>query len=362
LVDIGKLMLGVVWNGESVTATDIISTRPLAAQVLKGKTPMQVVQIVPLLFSVCGRAQGAAAVAALQAAQQTGKPASATLGRMIACEAMQEHLWRLLLNWPELLGLEQQEQRFAAWYALLRKIGTGEAGMAEFLQQFERDALGMPAAEWLAMRSFAELRAWWQSTDSPLADTLAKLAELERHRQDVNESRLLPAWSAAEAQQACAGGWDAEFAARPQWQGAAAETGAWSYFADSPLLRDVRQQSGSKALARVLARLADVVAMAGGDFRARLDASSPAAGEGVAVARTARGLLLHRASLDGDKVADYMIVAPTEWNFHPDGAFAQGMRGLQEHDGGMLEHRAQIEALSLDPCVAYEVEIRNSDA
>jgi hypothetical protein len=362
LVDVGKLRLGVVWDGESVTATDIISTRPMAAQVLKGKTPMQVVQIVPLLFSVCGRAQGAAAVAALQAAQQTGKPVSATLGRMIACEAMQEHLWRLLLNWPELLGLPQQEQRFAAWYALLRKIAAGEADMAVFLQQFERDALGMPAAEWLAMSSFAELRAWWQSTDSPLADTLAKLAELEQHRQDVNESRLLPAWSAAEAQQACAGSWVAEFAARPQWQGAAAETGAWSYFADSPLLRDVRQQSGSKALTRVLARLADVVAMAGGDFAARLDASSPAAGEGIAVARTARGLLLHRVSLDGDKVADYMIVAPTEWNFHPDGAFAQDMRGLQEHDGGMLEYRAQIEALSLDPCVAYEVEIRNSDA
>lgn len=360
MVDVGKLTLGVIWDGESVTATDIISTRPMAAQVLKGKTPTQVVQVVPLLFSVCGRAQGAAAVAALQAAQQTGKPASGALARMIACEAMQEHLWRLLLNWPELLGLEQQEQRFAAWYALLRKIAAGEADMAVFLQQFERDALGMPAAEWLAMSSFAGLQAWWKSTDSPLADTLAKLAALEQHRQDVNESRLLPAWSAAEAQQACAGSRDAEFAARPQWQGAAAETGAWSYFADNPLLRDVRQQGGSKALTRVLARLADVVAMAAGDFAARLDAGSPAAGEGIAVVRTARGLLLHRASLDGDKVANYTIVAPTEWNFHPGGAFAQDMRGLQEHDGGMLEYRAQIEALSLDPCVAYEVEIRNA--
>jgi Ni,Fe-hydrogenase I large subunit len=110
----------------------------------------------------------------------------------------------------------------------------------------------------------------------------------------------------------------------------------------------------------VLARLADVVAMARGDFAARLDASSPAVGEGIAAVRTARGLLLHRVSLDGDKVADYTIVAPTEWNFHPDGAFAQDMRGLQEHDGGMLEYRAQIEALSLDPCVAYDVEIQDA--
>lgn len=362
MVDAGKLILGVTWDGEKVGATDIRSTRPLAAQVLKGKTPAQVLQIVPLLFSVCGRAQGAAASAALQAAQQTGAGATGAMERTIVCEAMQEHLWRVLLDWPKLLGLARQEQRFAGWYALLRKIGAGETGMEVFMREFEHDALGMPAAAWRGMASHAGLQAWWQRTESPLARTLAKLAELGQDRQGVNESRLLPAWSAAGAQRACAERWDAAFAASPVWLGTAAETGAWAYHADKPLLRDAWRQGGSKALVRLLARVMDMVEMACGDSASRLDAASPAAGEGIAVVRTARGLLLHRVRLAADKVADYMIVAPTEWNFHPAGAFAQDMRGLEEHDGGLLAYRAQIEALSLDPCVAYEVEIRNSDA
>ena len=109
LADAGELVLGVVWDGASVCGVDVRSSRPLAATVLKGKMPEQVMQIVPLLFGVCGRAQEAAAAAALNAARQVVPPHAVTLDRQIACEAMQEHLWRMLLDWPKLLGLEQQE-------------------------------------------------------------------------------------------------------------------------------------------------------------------------------------------------------------------------------------------------------------
>jgi len=362
LFDVGKVTLGVVWDGESVAATDISSTRPMAARVLKDKTPTQVVQIVPLLYSVCGRAQGAAASVALLAAMREESPAVATMERSIVCEAIQEHLWRLMLDWPDLLGMPQEDKLFSGWYSMLRKIGAGEAEMAAFLQEFERDALGMTAAEWLALDSYAAMQTWWRKPDNALVRPLAKLDESAQSRCNRNETRLLPPWSAAEVQQVCAGRWDAAFAARPEWLGAAAETGAWSYYADSPLLRDVWQQSGSRALTRLLARLVDMVCLASGKAEPRLSMTSPAADEGIAVVRTARGLLLHRVLLDGDKVADYSIVAPTEWNFHPAGSFAQDLCGLAEHDGGLLEYRAQIEVMSLDPCVAYEVEIRSSDA
>jgi len=147
LFDVGKLTLGVVWDGESVTATDISSTRPLAAKLLKGKTPAQVAQIVPLLFSVCGRAQGAAASVALLAARREKSPSVTAMERAIVCEALQEHLWRLMLDWPNLLGMSQEDKQFSVWYAMLRKIGAGEAEMSIFLHEFERDALGMAATE-----------------------------------------------------------------------------------------------------------------------------------------------------------------------------------------------------------------------
>lgn len=358
MADIGKLTLGVTWDGDTVSGTDIRSTRPMAAQVLKGKTAEQVLQIVPMLFSVCAHAQAAASSAALRAAQHGVVAVSPLRGRAIACEAMQEHLWRVMLDWPKLVGAAPQEKRFAGWYAMLRRISAGEIDMAAFLHEFEQEGLGMPVAEWRGINSYQELQAWWRrNADSLPAQLLAKLAELEYVRHVQRDVRLLPAWTATDARQACAGRWDADFSARPDWHGVAAETGAWSYFAGSALLRDVWQQSGSKALTRLLARLLDVVEMASGGAAARLDVASPAAGEGIAVVRTARGLLMHRVRIAAEQVADYAIVAPTEWNFHPGGAFADDLRGLKECDAERVQQLAHIEALSLDPCVAYEIEV-----
>lgn len=360
MLDVGKLILGVVWDGASVSATDIRSTRPMAAQILKGKTPAQVLQIVPLLFSVCGRAQGAAAAAALQAVQQGGEATAPAVERMIVCEAIQEHLWRLLLDWTKLLGLPREEQRFAGWYVLLRKIGTGEANMADFLREFERDCLGMTVAEWRAIDSYHALQTWSLKAHSPLARLLVKLDEMERGRHRTSDIRLLPAWTATEASQMCDGRWDIDFSARPDWLGEPAETGAWTYYADDPLLHDVWQKSGSTALARLLARIMDVAEMARGHTGPRLDVASTAAGTGMAVVRTARGVLMHHVRMAAGQVTDYVIVAPTEWNFHPAGAYEQDMRGLAETHEETLKQLAQIEALSLDPCVAYEVEIRHA--
>ncbi|MGC2165133.1 MAG: nickel-dependent hydrogenase large subunit [Gallionella sp.] len=360
MTDVGKLALGVTWNGDRVSATEIRSTRPMVSQLLKGKPPAQVLQIVPLLFSVCGKAQGAATGAALQAAQHgTAAISNAELARIV-CEVLQEHLWRLLLDWPKLLGLPQQENDFRHWHALLRKISRGEVEMAVFLGEFERLCLTMMAADWRMLSDDQSLRNWLSAGQSPLARLLSTLNTLELRGRGMRAPRLLPAWSAVEAQQACAGNWDAAYAARPHWRGAAAETGAWSYYADSPLLRDVWRRSESKVLARLLARTIDVVALAQGDYAGRLDAGSPAAGEGIAVVRTARGLLLHRVRLEADRVADYTVIAPTEWNFHPEGAFAQDMRGHAAQNVEGLKQFANFEAMSLDPCVTYEVDIRNA--
>lgn len=333
----------------------------MAAQLLKGKSPAQVLQIVPLLFSVCGRAQGAAAGAALQAAQHgTAEPTRAELDR-IACEAIQEHLWRLLLDWPRLLGLLQQEADFRRWYAMLSRISKGEAEMEIFLHEFEISSLGLTAEECRMLDNDQILDDWINSVHSPLAKLLSTLASVAAGERGMQSNRLLPAWSALEAQQACAGNWDAAFAVRPQWQGTAAETGVWSYYADHRLMSAAWQRFRSKVLMRVLARVIDIIALAQGEYAARLDVSSPAPDQGVAAVRTARGLLLHRVRLEQDRVADYTIVAPTEWNFHPEGAFAQDMSGQKAQDVEGLKQSAMIAALSLDPCVAYEIEITPGD-
>jgi Ni,Fe-hydrogenase I large subunit len=67
----------------------------------------------------------------------------------------------------------------------------------------------------------------------------------------------------------------------------------------------------------------------------------------------ARGLLLHWVQLDHrGAVSGYRLVAPTEWNFHPQGALAQALRALQPQD---LDS-ARLLAAAFDPCVQCSIE------
>jgi hypothetical protein len=67
--DMGKLRLRVIWDGNTVLGVEVKSTRPQAYKLLKGRLPENAVQMVSLMYSVCSKAQQAAAIAATSAAQ-----------------------------------------------------------------------------------------------------------------------------------------------------------------------------------------------------------------------------------------------------------------------------------------------------
>jgi uptake hydrogenase large subunit len=113
-------------------------------------------------------------------------------------------------------------------------------------------------------------------------------------------------------------------------------------------------------LATLLARLGDAADVSGAPPDGAPDdpwvqAFELAPGEGIGAVQSARGLLVHRALLADGRVADYQIVAPTEWNFHPDGALARGLAGLEADGEVTLLRRARIAVQALDPCVPFRV-------
>jgi hypothetical protein len=69
---------------------------------------------------------------------------------------------------------------------------------------------------------------------------------------------------------------------------------------------------------------------------------------------------MHHLRQAAELLADYVIVAPTEWNFHPGGAYTQVMPGIKERGVEHLLQLVNIAALSLDPRVAYEVGVRHA--
>jgi coenzyme F420-reducing hydrogenase alpha subunit len=83
--------------------------------------------------------------------------------------------------------------------------------------------------------------------------------------------------------------------------------------------------------------------------------------QGFAAVDSARGRLYHALRLDGaGRIADYRIVAPTEWNFHPDGPFVRLLLGASIGTGELARRRVERLAFVFDPCIAVGVEIRDA--
>jgi coenzyme F420-reducing hydrogenase alpha subunit len=371
----GKLALRIGWNGRQVTGTRIRSTRPAyASAILEGKLARDARALVPRLYSVCGKAQEAAASLACDFAAGAEPPAAVAVWRecRVIGECAQEYVWRLLLDLPPLLGEAEQPQEFAA---LRRRIGrlnaderllcTGNgAQMSDWLtlaDEVERFVAGgmlsMPTDEWAR----CSLDDWLAEGSTGTARMIAKLiaeplcrnevAPLPWLAADELKAGIAPALAAAE-----------KFTSAPTWRGQPAETGAWVRQRAHPRLRDVSHRGVAVRLLARLIELADfparLRALAAGElYSAWVRGAQVAPGVGIAAVETARGTLVHCVALDGEKVARWRIVAPTEWNFHPAGAFAQGLAGTEARSEADVRRAAALLAHALDPCVGFEIAV-----
>lgn len=335
-MDQGGVGLTVSWDGGRIIAARVACRRPQAARLLAGRPVAEAVALVPRLFSLCGGAQGAAACFAAAAAEGSAIPpeAYARMTRHLVLEAIGEHLWRLLLDWPVLLGGAADRAGFVEWRKRLLAAQASAGGigedreLADELHAWVAAQPAMPACADLAGGSPAELLPWGTAED----------------------------WAVA--------GVDDAFAQLPAQGGEAAETGPLARQSEVPEVAGLLLEN-RRVAARIAARWADLDFLACGLaepalLRGWLDAAPVAPGVGLARAETARGLLLHLMQVKDGRVARYVIVAPTEWNFHPQGAFAGEIVGSPAPTREEAELLARRLALSLDPCVSYEVRVEDA--
>lgn len=159
----------------------------------------------------------------------------------------------------------------------------------------------------------------------------------------------------------------------PRLDGRSVETGALAraVVAADPLARDLCGQDGGSVEARVVARLVElaklVVAMEDWTKQIRPgeaiceEAPLPLHGHGLGLVEAARGALSHRLDLDGGRIRDYAIIAPTTWNFSPrdshgnPGPLEQALQGAPVRDGETTPIAVQHIVRSFDPCMACTV-------
>lgn len=366
------LHLRATLDGTLLSRIEVDNRRPQAARLLVGRSPAEAVAMVPRLFALCSCAQRTAARLACDAALgKTGQQDDAAIERQLSAEAAHEHLWRLLLDWPPLFGLQPRRNRYAELHRRLVQTLDAEAAYA-----LGGDLLDLVARELLAgfFRALREPRNLAEfveraASGGDLGSILAEMVGIGAAEVPAaGVGALLPALTAAQWVERLGGLPDAGFCRQPTLDGAAAETGPLARHASSPLVALLLGE-GHRISARLFAKVLDI-ADCGSRLRRPLaaevpllaDAVSPAPGIGLARVETARGVLLHGVRIENDSVTDYQICAPTEWNFHPDGAFVREGSGWSTASPDIARLRLQALALALDPCVGFDIALEHTHA
>ena len=388
----GRLFIRVKHSGEGSAAVTIHSTRPLSTpRIFTGKTPRQVVSTLPLLYSVCGTAQGCAAAEALE--QAMGEPAHPEIVRarraVVWAEIAREHLWRIELDWSEYLGTAPRKTTLAAAADFMHRFKKGlfpnddifEPGgeglnetpdealaqIDELEDLLRRDIFSESPENWLALGTEGQLDYWASSGASSAAGMLKRVAEdglSGLGQAEVSSLPLLPIDELEDRFRAT----DAEaFIEQPTWQGNAMETTAYTRQIEHPLLRNLGRRYGNGLKPRLTARLIEIAKIPGRLRSAIQEGESledPTAGcgslvpgTGISQLEASRGRLIHRVELDEGVVRRYRILAPTEWNFHRHGILVRGLSAIESQSIEALRRKTGLLIGAIDPCVGYSLEI-----
>lgn len=367
----GEITVRLTCSTERVHKASVASSRTgLPPRLVRGRPAADVQRLVPLLFSICQRAQRAASAAAIAAAQGIEAQAREQERQAldVTLETLQEGVWRLLIDWPKAMGEPAQVPAVAAVRHASSAVVDGGATLDALLlvadETLREHVYGMPADAWLASTDLATLDRWLDDGATLPARLLRRLRD-EAPGLGRSDVALMPDATLENLRQSLIDDLetDPDFARLPRWGGVPVETGALARQAGAPLIAALLERDGRTASTRFVARLVEL-AMLVRDLRARsagriagVRSHALPDGAGLGIAETARGLLLHRVQVERGLVTDYRIVAPTEWNFHPQGPLPQALAGLGAADHQRMERDARVVVQSLDPCVACRVEI-----
>jgi uncharacterized protein (DUF2237 family) len=288
---------------------------------------------------------------------------------LLRWETARDHLRSIALEWPQRLGAPLLQGEALCW------LKTCPIPLAGAEQPSDSNVWASLAAlhNWLTQDADFPARclARWYAQGKDLTVTLHALDVLS-HDAATQQQQLRVLGQAIAS--------NPHFTHSPQWQGACAETGPWTRLrhlrqtsvtdplADKPDAHQPVLPQSVSAWARLEARWQELLDIAAAPALAAdathdplLASGALALGDGQAIAwcEMARGLLLHWVQLDSHgAVAQYRVLAPTEWNFHPQGALALALAARAPQDIAA----AQTLAAAFDPCVECSVQTTTPQA
>ncbi len=400
----GQLDIQMDINHNGKNSIDIRSSRSVyASQVFHGKSINESLTMLPLIFSICGVAQACAGVRACEQALGLNVPNSIEQLRekLVNMETLREHLWRILLDWPNLLnsiptdkGLPEQklsDQKIKAQemsevlklqrdyrefltdghnpFLLEQNFSLADKKknqpLAKLRKLLEQSVFAMSVATWLEINNLEKLQNWFESSSTIAARFLKVINQNNWQSLGRNEIKGFPprATGALDIHYLHTQFKQEAFIKQPQWFNACCETSSLTRV-ESPLLDLLYQQFGNGLMVRLVARLTEMAQILENLLNSRDSCKNTMAylrgkivlGEGFGVVNAARGFLLHHVCIDNKQIQKYQILAPTEWNFHPQGVVTQSLASLQG-DKQQIKCQADLLINAIDPCVAYNLSV-----
>ncbi len=296
----GLLEVSAFFSGGRLEDLAVRLERPMPARLFVGQTPEMVGKTVPRLYTLCAQAQASAARAALAAAGGSEADFADPDPAALWAEALHEYFWRLLLDWPRLLGLAPAPAAFAAWR---KQRGGGQlpAASRELLEEVLNP---------LAKNCQARIDSLGGTTESAKFDAplLTPAEWLPYCRGERRMPRVAAPVSLAEAYR-----------------------------------RRVRETENAVTALR--------------EGQPYPLASAGENGWGVGQVMTARGVLTHAAHLEQGRVLAYRVWAPTDCLFADAACLSALLAGNRWNSRESAEQGLELAVLALDPCLPFVVKV-----
>jgi coenzyme F420-reducing hydrogenase alpha subunit len=372
-------------------SSQIESTRPLqASKLFTGKSITQALTTIPLLFNICSKAQTVTALRAIESATQSppSKQTESTREALITLENLREQTLRVVMDWPSAineqadnqllshvsLGIKQLMQALENSNILTYKskasgsINDKEQNKIQwesFSKTLSQSIFGSPARNWLDAISHRDaLENWADKQQTQTARFIHWLNQKEwkhagkstiEHIPSINDNDLLNELIKQ----------DQTFTSQPSWNNQCYELSWYSrkQFAESKKNNpnNPNNPNNNGIYNRMTARLketADLITRLDSFFIDKIDIdTTTSAVTGMAHSEAARGRLTHYVEVEDDKINKLVILAPTEWNFHPNGVAVNSLNNLDASSTTELRQQAELLIHAIDPCVGYQLQI-----
>lgn len=312
----GQIEIDVLLTPDGSKHVAITNNRPIhAAQILVGKSIDEALRTIPLLFHICGKAQGFAAVQALLSAkfQETPHELSEDIKRIYISqllltdiEMLREHMLRIFMDWPALLAPHLNSSdidtgRYEVLYPQIISLGPEfetalfgshspfsmdtqlditkdklESAFSTLTELLSSHILGCTIEKWATAKPRDIILHWSTKSETLAARVCHEIIKQKWAGEGEVSLNFLPALSAEdceellfpapipEASSSETDGANSDtslLASTPLWNGHPVETTSLSRHIQHGLIMQVVSQCGAGLLARHFSRLVEIVSV-----------------------------------------------------------------------------------------------------